>query len=284
MFDNVNNNLIVCVDEAKISNIKSKLPKYNNNCTYLCLLNPKHKFIIEKNECIDKCSNDINYKYEYNNTCYKSCPNGTHISNLKDYLCEEDLSQQYYNFDSTDSIEEITEEYYLNFLNDSNLSTTDIYDIKCQNCSFENMELNSSVPTDLNEGYYKLYYNNSINGSFINCSNESNPGYIIDDNASKPCYPSCNNCMEIGDENNHKCIDCKSNYEFKEEMNGVQNCYLICQNYYYFDEFNNYFCTQTDKCPSDKYNKLIKEKGKCIDNCTKDILHTIEFIISVIIN
>ena len=36
-----------------------------------------NKFIFNKKECIDKCENDINYKYEYNNECYIECPNGT---------------------------------------------------------------------------------------------------------------------------------------------------------------------------------------------------------------
>ena len=34
--------------------------------------------IIEKKKCINKCKNDDIYKYEYNNTCYKQCPNGTY--------------------------------------------------------------------------------------------------------------------------------------------------------------------------------------------------------------
>ena len=35
------------------------------------------------------------------------------------------------------------------------------------------------------------------------------------------------------------------------------NCYEKCDFYYYFDEFNNYQCTET--CP-ERYHKLIREK------------------------
>jgi hypothetical protein len=43
-----------------------------SNCFQSC-----NKKIIEKNLCIDDCSHDNEYTLEYNNICYKSCPNGT---------------------------------------------------------------------------------------------------------------------------------------------------------------------------------------------------------------
>ena len=59
-------------------------------------------------------------------------------------------------------------------------------------------------------------------------------------------------------------------------MNETQNCYVKCDkdSYYYFDELNNYNCT--NKC-TDKYNKLIREKGKCIDDCSKDKKYKFEY-------
>ena len=35
------------------------------------------KLIVNKNKCIEKCSNDLEYRYEYENKCYDYCPNGT---------------------------------------------------------------------------------------------------------------------------------------------------------------------------------------------------------------
>ena len=274
MFDGVNQNLIYCAEETKITNIKSLLSKYKNNCTHSCFLNQHYKYIIEKNECIDNCYNDQNYSYEYNNICYYSCPNGTHISSSNNYLCEDDLiCEKYYNYDKSECLDEIPEGYYLN---NSNLKTIDKCNIKCKNCSLESMETNSCISCNISAGYYPLYNNDSSNETFINCYNESIEGYVLDNYIYKPCFSSCKNCSEIGDENDHKCITCKSNYEFKEEMNNVHNCYKICNNYYYFDESNKYYCTETEECEGE-YNKLIKEKRKCIDNCSKDNLYKLEY-------
>ena len=47
----------------------------------------------------------------------------------------------------------------------------------------------------------------------------------------------------------------------------ISNCYEICNYYHYFDESNKFYCVET--CPK-KYNKLIINKKKCIDDCKKD--------------
>ena len=108
MFDNVNKNLIYCAEETKISIIQSLLSNYINNCSHSCFLNQHHKYIIEKNECIDNCYNDQKYSYEYNNICYNSCPNGTHISSTNNYLCEDDLiCEKYYNYDKSECQKDI---------------------------------------------------------------------------------------------------------------------------------------------------------------------------------
>ena len=80
----------------------------------------------------------------------------------------------------------------------------------------------------------------------------------------KPCYNICKNCIGIKDENDNKCLDCKL------------YCYEDCDYYYYFNESNEYFCTETNKCP-EKYNKLITEKMKCIDKCSNDDIYKFEY-------
>ena len=42
--------------------------------------------ILNKSQCIDNCKNDDIYQYEYNNICYKVCPEET-IKNETDYMC-----------------------------------------------------------------------------------------------------------------------------------------------------------------------------------------------------
>jgi len=279
MFYKVNENLIYCATESKIAKIKppstySYIGSYTNNCTHSCFLNSQSKYIIEKNECINDCSKDNNYSYEYNNICYNSCPNRTHISPNNNNLCENDLiCKNYYNYDKTKCLDEIPKGFYLN---GSNTQTLNKCDKKCKNCSFESTMQGKCISCNISAGYYPLYNNDSNNETFISCYNKSIQGYAFFNNSYMPCFRTCHNCSEIGDEKNNKCIYCKSNYEFKEEMKETQNCYEKCDNdsYYYFDELNNYNCT--NEC-TDKYNKLIREKGKCIDDCSKDKKYKFEY-------
>ena len=46
----------------------------------------QNKLIKEKNKCIDKCSNDNFYRYEYNNECFIECPTETILVN---YICKD---------------------------------------------------------------------------------------------------------------------------------------------------------------------------------------------------
>ena len=99
MFDNCNKILIYCInDNQKILGQLTDFP--NNNCSNPCFTNSLNKIIIEKAQCIDNCSNDDYYKYEYNNICYHLCPYGTHKSIYNEYLCEDTICN-YYNYDLT---------------------------------------------------------------------------------------------------------------------------------------------------------------------------------------
>ena len=51
------------------------------------------KLITEKGKCIDECFNDDTYKYEYNNKCYKKCPDNQICKNKKE---EDNLTQRIY--------------------------------------------------------------------------------------------------------------------------------------------------------------------------------------------
>ena len=78
-------------------NIENCYP-YCNNYYYFDENNEYHcntscpegyKLIEDKGKCIDDCSNDniYNYRYEYNNVCYQSCPTDTTSSRSNEYLC-----------------------------------------------------------------------------------------------------------------------------------------------------------------------------------------------------
>ena len=89
----ITNNCIECIpnftlynNNMNISNCYEKCDNYyyfdeNNifHCTETC---PEkyNKLIEEQNRCISNCENDNIYKYEYDNKCYISSPNGTFVN------------------------------------------------------------------------------------------------------------------------------------------------------------------------------------------------------------
>ena len=87
----------------------------------------------------------------------------------------------------------------------------------------------------------------------------------------KKCHMRCKICHQKGDNTNTKCIECKEPYIFLNESIPAtfNNCYEKCTYYYYFDQDETYSCTIAEECPSN-YNKLIREKRKCIDQCKND--------------
>ena len=53
------------------------------------------KYIEDKNRCIEECSKDPEYKYQYKKRCYKECPQGSQISQDKEYFCEIKCTEEY---------------------------------------------------------------------------------------------------------------------------------------------------------------------------------------------
>ena len=90
MIKGINSQLICCIDENNGSTILSLFNNYNKNCNNICFLDDNHKLIPEQNLCIDNCYNNDDYKFEYNNICYNSCPNGTHNSSKEEFICKSD--------------------------------------------------------------------------------------------------------------------------------------------------------------------------------------------------
>ena len=241
---------------------------FNNSNEYQCTsteICPDEfsKIIMEKKECTNNCVNDDIYKYELNNSCYDSCPNGTHISLENEYLCEIDLiCEKYYNYNLTGCIDYIPEGYYLDNIQKK---TIEKCDIKCKNCTKESMLNNLCISCNHMENYHEKYNDSSNNNSFINCYNNPEAYYFDSINKIyKSCYSTCKSCNELGNITNNKCTECYIDYIKIEE-----NCYKKCNYYYFFDSSNEYHCTEDKICP-DTYNKLIEDKNQCIDDCNKD--------------
>ena len=220
MFKNCNKSLRYCVNKSNIlENINTQLNDFqNNNCSDACFVNSINKFIIEKTQYIDNCSNDDYYTYEYNGVCYHSCPSKTHKSIYNDYLCEETICDNYYNYDLTDCLDNIPIGY---FLNDSSLRTIDKCNIKCLNCSLESNEIDLCVSCNINESYYPKYNDNSNKNSFFNCYNGSIENYYLNDKNGiyMPCYSLCKTCHWQGDKNQNNCSECYDNYALSEDGN-----------------------------------------------------------------
>ena len=82
IFDGFNSNFVYCINNNTSNNLISKLNSYNftNNCSDVCFYEYK-KIIYDIKKCVFNCPDE--YKFEYNDICYSSCPDGSHnINNM----------------------------------------------------------------------------------------------------------------------------------------------------------------------------------------------------------
>jgi surface protein len=147
-------------------------------------------------------------------------------------------------------------------------------------CFIKNIKLdiiNNSCLNSCEDNGYGFEYNNIcyqkcpadthsiLSDSVGVCLDKKPEGYYLDhDGFYKKCFESCENCFGPGNEKDNNCSSCKSNYLFLNDSIYNSNCYEKCPNYYYFNETNDYICTEN--C-SGAFDKLIIEEEKCIDNC-----------------
>ena len=102
------------------------------------------------------------------------------------------------------------------------------YGFKCYSNNSE--IINSKYFCDMcnnNNKQYFMKYNDSIKiNSNITCYN-SPDGYYLDKNDSlyKLCYKTCKSCNKGGNELEHNCIECKSDYNIGYMISNFKNCY-----------------------------------------------------------
>ena len=114
------------------------------------------------------------------------------------------------------------------------------------------------------EAIYKYEINNT-------CYRDIPIGYFANEELLlEKCFNICKFCIGFGNEVNNSCTECFPGFILIKN-----NCYNICDFYYYFHE-NEYFCTDNNSCPKD-YNKLIPDKKECIDNCLNDEMYKYEY-------
>ena len=159
-----------------------------------------NKLIIEKKQCIDDCKNEDKYYYEFNNTCYEKCPEGTYLlSNHEDYKCYNIAPDGYY----LDSTEEIFKKCYES----------------CNKCQIGGTENNNNCIE------CKPDYSSYINPyNIINCYKICQSYYYFDEENNYICIEKCPEEYELIKEQN-KCI-LKNNNDGDE-----MNSYLTDKNY-----------------------------------------------------
>ena len=270
-----------CVENCRSEN--SYQYEYNNKCystcpkgttpsssnQYLCQNLVCNYYNLDKNECF----NDIldgyylfNSKQKILDNCHDNCitcSRKAETDNTNCITCKND--NFFYNGNCYQSCT------YDHYIENSKKICTCLTNKKCKKCP--DQRVSSNLCISCNEGYYPKYEENPNHNSLIDCYNTLEK-YYLKDQYFYPCYPSCKNCSDSGDDNNHNCDECLSNYKVIAELNKPNNCYKECD-YYYYIENNEYKCTLTNSCNNQQ--KLIQEKSKCIDNCTDDDTYKLEY-------
>ena len=134
---------------------------------------------------------------------------------------------------------------------------------------------------EFNKICYKICPNSYplLIGLEIKCSETIPDNFYFDSKEKiyKECFQNCEKCNVTGNITNNNCLKCKNGYMFLNDYAAIYgNCYIICDYYYYFDETNNYICSQNNTCP-EKLNKLIIPKKKCINKCKNDDIYLYEY-------
>ena len=154
------------------------------------------------------------------------------------------------------------------YYNKSGVLTCNCVTTECSSCTEESLE--KGLCSSCASGYYPK--SGEYNGIYKKCYKEP-PKYYFSGKEFVPCYSSCQNCFGEGNKTHHNCISCDSNNAFviKKTINKniTKNCYKKCDYHYYFDNKNDYQCSQTKECPL-SYKFLIVELGECVKACPSD--------------
>ena len=244
-------NIIECLDKTPQEYYLDSSDELYKKCFQNC------KFCYGPgNETINNCI-ECNTNYTFlngsldNTTCYKICEYYDYFDENNIYHCTENCQSEYSKLilDKKRCIKE------------------------CKNDGIYLYEYNNICYDNCPSGSYSL----NQNDKYL-CLNTAPDGYYLDltEKIFKQCYSTCSKCDKGGDAQNNNCIECKLNYIFLYNPLNISNCYSKCDFYYYFDEFNNYRCTENDNCP-EQYSKLIVDENKCIKECKNDDIYKYEY-------
>ena len=124
----------------KNKNCYEKCPFYyyfDSKDNYFCTDNDAcpdgYKLIKYKNKCINNCSNEDLYRYEYNNSCYETCPNNTNNSLTDIFICEK-IEHNLLEIHSSNIYTNIYSSIYTNTNAYKNINTYTIDNVNVKEC------------------------------------------------------------------------------------------------------------------------------------------------------
>jgi surface protein len=122
---NCNPNLKYCINDNKTydNRFLDSLKYFSKNCSELCIIMNKKKYIKDKYLCIDNCSSEA--LYEYNNICYEECPNNVECIPINSDIKTYDTTN-IFNTDIEDTTNNINNEIITH--DTTNILNTDIED------------------------------------------------------------------------------------------------------------------------------------------------------------
>ena len=253
-------------DYAKIKTAISQIDS-GGDCNDPCF-NNKTNFFFDGN-CYNSCLETTKYFYEYESECYEKCPKLTEENPKNPYTCIDiiDCTKTYYNFEKTACINKVPEGFYCD---DEIKRTIDKCQDKCKTCDLDSVKEDRCIQCNSDNSYFEVE-KDIDSENYIDCFNELHEGYYFEENKYKKCYESCKYCSDLGNNIQHKCIECKSGMIKEFES----NCYNKCpeNQYYYFDDSNEYHCDSN--CPEGY--KLITSKNKCTKDCRNESPYIYEY-------
>ena len=145
-------NMTYCINENIKINITSPLG-----------LLKRGKINSDTNECIQNCTNDGDYKYEYNNKCYIKCPNGTYLLSNNNNICFMNESNNYTYNNNTNYEENENKEINSEFENKIFLNETELYNQIIQ-ISSNKQDIIYNIQNYLSEGALDELITNTVIG------------------------------------------------------------------------------------------------------------------------
>ena len=275
-----------------ITNSISKYTHYNKKCkSYKCDIkfnyikqndqyllsfpdNREHINIILFNNNFEKINN-----YTVDNYLYNFSYSILYYFSKKTYFIISDQSYQDLNYffkklklkDNNNNMVKSSDEIKLRKTDDNFDSQRE----KCLDWTSESISRGLCISCNNDKNYYEINPNytlkNSSNAGFVNCYNNSTKpkNFYLNKNYYEPCYMSCSTCEYGGDGNHNNCTACAIDYMNEPEVEGSNNCVIMCKNFYYYTSYGQFKCSSNLQCPEEK-NLLIRDKKKCVDSCLKD--------------